>query len=86
MDHKEFREIVDRSRDEDMLDALRYALGPNEKLLLPVGKQNEMMGMDYASQVEMMQKNSKLYTPPPVEYEEPAEDLYDWYTGKVRGL
>lgn len=55
-------------------------------ITLPAGVYNITVGQSncYDSQVEAMQKSSKLYTPPPVQYEEPAEDLYDWDTGKVR--
>ncbi len=41
-------------------------------------------GYDHESQYENVIKSSRLYTPPPAEYQEPTEDLYDWYTGKVR--
>lgn len=62
-----------------------------EKLLLPNGNWQRipLNGWDAGSsqsetQAEYMAKSSSLYTPPPVEYVEPVEDLYDWYTGKVR--
>lgn len=48
--------------------------------ILPSGK----IDGDYDSQIDYMVKTSRLYTPPPKEYEEPIEDLYDWYTGKIR--
>lgn len=78
MDHDEFRRIIDA--DQHILDSFNYTM----QNALPVGKQNEQIGTDYQSQVEAMQKSSKLYTPPPVEYVEPVEDLYDWDTGKIR--
>lgn len=41
-------------------------------------------GWDHESQYESLIKNSRLYTPPKAEYQEPVEDLYDWDTGKIR--
>jgi hypothetical protein len=61
----------------------RYSPSFQRSQLL-AGKSNDVIGVDYNSQVETMQKNSRLYEPPKAEYEEPKEDLYDWDTGKIR--